>query len=107
MKKAAIAFAAAVAIVAILITGYAIACGSAEPVAIGQLWMLALTLIVLVWYAYDTNSIATVTRQRWLREAVLSTSYEVALIRKAGGGRSHFVQDLQLIELGRPGKREL
>lgn len=53
--------------------------------------ILALTLIVLVWYAYDTNSIARVTRERWLREGVLGTSYSMEVIGERGTqGRTLF-----------------
>lgn len=39
--------------------------------------VLTATLIVLVWYAYDTNRIAHVTAERWEREGILSTTYEM------------------------------
>jgi hypothetical protein len=38
-----------------------------------------MTLVVLVVYAYDTNSIARVTRDRWTRESVLATGYSFAM----------------------------
>ena len=50
-----------------------------------------LTLIVLVWYAYDTNSIARVTRERWMREGVLGTTYSMELVGQKGEpGRTLF-----------------
>lgn len=50
-----------------------------------------LTLVVLVWYAYDTNSIARVTLERWRREGVLSPSYEMQLVGEKGStGRTLF-----------------
>ena len=47
--------------------------------AIGNFAVLTLTLIVLVWYAYDTNLIARVTVERWQRDGVLSTTYSMDL----------------------------
>jgi hypothetical protein len=56
----------------------------ADVLSIGNLVVLSLTLIVLVWYAYDTNSIARVTLDRWKREGVLSTSYGFDLVGAKG-----------------------
>lgn len=62
-----------------------------DTLALGNFAILALTLIVLVWYAYDTNSIARVTRERWMREGVLSTTYSIELIGDKGqAGRTLF-----------------
>jgi len=55
-----------------------------HALALGNFAILALTLIVLVWYAYDTNSIARVTRERWMREGVLSTTYSMELLGVKG-----------------------
>ena len=60
--------------------------GAPDPKALG-LWtfiILALTLIVLTWYAYDTNSIARITRDRWMREGVLATTYSIELVGEKG-----------------------
>ncbi len=62
-----------------------------DTLALGSFVILSLTLIVLVWYAYDTNSIANVTRQRWMRDGVLSAIYSMELIGKKGdAGRTLF-----------------
>lgn len=62
-----------------------------DTLALANLVILSLTLIVLVWYAYDTNSIAQVTRDRWKREGVLSTMYSMELVGKKGeAGRTLF-----------------
>lgn len=62
-----------------------------EPLALGTFIILTLTLIVLVWYAYDTNSMARVTRERWMRDGVLSTTYSMDLIGARGdAGRTLF-----------------
>jgi len=38
---------------------------------------LALTLIALIFYAYDTNLLASISKLKWERETVLSTTYEM------------------------------
>jgi hypothetical protein len=73
VKAIAIAFAACVCVAVIVVV-----CATwppNDPLALASFVVLALTLMVLVWYAYDTNSIARVTRERWSREGVLSTTY--------------------------------
>jgi hypothetical protein len=53
--------------------------------------VLALTLIVLVIYAYDTHLIARVTSERWKRENILSVTYEMQVSDKKGEpGRTLF-----------------
>lgn len=54
--------------------------------AIGNFAVLTLTLIVLVWYAYDTNLIARVTVERWQRDGVLSTTYSMDLAQGSKPG---------------------
>ncbi|SRR6266496_585610 len=62
-----------------------------NALALGNFAVLTLTVIVLVWYAYDTNSIARITRQRWMREGVLSATYSMDLIGDKGqAGRTLF-----------------
>jgi len=48
-----------------------------------------MTLIVLVWYAYDTNTIARVTSDRWTREGVLATTYGLAMPGTSVGDVGH------------------
>jgi hypothetical protein len=63
----------------------------ADALSIGSFIILAFTLIMLVWYAYDTNSIARVTRERWMREGILSTTYSIELTGEKGqSGRTMF-----------------
>lgn len=53
--------------------------------------VLALTLCALIIYAYDTNTIARVTRDRWKREGVLATAYSLLAVEPKGGpGRTLF-----------------
>lgn len=64
---------------------------NADVLAIGTFVVLTLTLIVLVWYARDTNSIARATLERWQREGVLSTTYSMEIVGKPGdAGRTMF-----------------
>jgi hypothetical protein len=89
MKKVAIGFAVCVFAIVTVITW----CEwpTKNALSLGNFIILALTLIVLVWYAYDTNSIARVTRERWMREGVLSTTYSMELIGEKGqAGRTLF-----------------
>lgn len=91
MKRAAIAFAISVIIVAVLVTAWAITREKPDVLGVGTLWVLTLTLMVLVWYAYDTHRIAQVTSERWTREGVLNTTYEIKLVgSKEGDGRTLF-----------------
>jgi len=91
MKILAISFAACTLIVAALVTWNAWGAKDATALALGTFVIVALTLIVLVWYAYDTNSIARITRERWLREGVLSTTYALQLTGQKGEvGRTLF-----------------
>ena len=55
-----------------------------DALVLGNFLVIVLTLIVLVFYAYDTNSIARVTRDRWMREGVLSAIYSMDLVEKKG-----------------------
>lgn len=79
MKKVAIAFAVAGTLICAFVVWHEL--GKTEPrlLELGNLVVLTLTLIVLLWYAYDTNSIAHDTRDRWVKEGVLATTYELGL----------------------------
>jgi hypothetical protein len=91
MKTLAIGFAICAAVVGAFVTWQAWCSPDATILAIGTFVVLVLTLIVLVWYAYDTNSIARVTQERWLRDGVLSTTYGMQLIGEKGqAGRTLF-----------------
>jgi hypothetical protein len=89
MKQLAFCFAVCVLVVMAFVT-YS-TWPPKDTLALGNLVVLSLTLIVLVWYAYDTNSIANITRQRWIRDGVLSAMYSMELIGKKGdAGRTLF-----------------
>ncbi len=89
MKKVAVGFTVCVFAVTAIVTHSA--WPPTDALALGNFLILALTLIVLVWYAYDTNSIARVARERWMREGVLSATYSMELIGNRGeAGRTLF-----------------
>lgn len=91
MKIIAIVFAVCAFAVAVFATCWALSMQEPDVVSIGGLWVLTLTLVVLVCYAYDTNSIARVTRDRWQREGVLGATYGMVLTGENGGeGRTMF-----------------
>ncbi|MEW6410441.1 MAG: hypothetical protein AB1488_10090 [Nitrospirota bacterium] len=92
MKKIAIAFAIVVLLVAGFVTWKAWCSKDVDILAIGNFLVLTFTLVVLVWYAYDTNAIAKVTQQRWLREGVLSTTYSLQLLGEKGQAGRTLVQ---------------
>jgi hypothetical protein len=65
--------------------------GKHDLLGIATFAALAMTLIALVVYAYDTNSIARITRERWKRQSVLDTTYEMKIADKKGeSGRTIF-----------------
>lgn len=84
MKKISITFVVVVLLIAAFVTWKASCSQNADILAIGTFLVLIFTLVVLVWYAYDTNSIARITQQRWLREGVLSTTYSLQLVGDKG-----------------------
>jgi len=92
MKKIAIAFAVIVLLIATFVTWKAWCSQDINILAIGNFIVLCLTLIVLVWYAYDTNAIARVTKERWMREGVLSTTYSLPLVGEKGQAGRTLVQ---------------
>jgi len=44
---------------------------------IGTFIVLSFTLIALIFYAYDTNLLASIGQSRWQRESVLNATYEM------------------------------
>jgi hypothetical protein len=89
MKKVAIGFAVLAFAVMAVVTYTTWPPKDVSP--LGNFVILTLTLIVLVWYAYDTNSIAKITQQRWMREGVLSAIYSMDLVgQKGDAGRRLF-----------------
>jgi hypothetical protein len=87
---------AAIFAVSILVFAAYIACKAWHApqrvlLQIGNFVVLTLTFIVLVWYAVDTNAIAKVTHERWMRDGVLSTTYGIQLLGEKGDvGRTLF-----------------
>ena len=92
MKAIAIAFALVAAVICAFVGWRELTSPNPRLLELGSLLVLAMTLVVLVVYAYDTNSIARVTRDRWTRESVLATSYSLALPGASVGdsGRTTF-----------------
>ena len=84
MKKLAIGFSIAVFLSAAIFVWLGFRQEKVDVVAIGNFVVLTLTLLVLVWYAYDTNSIARVTADRWTREGVLGAVYSLELVGSRG-----------------------
>jgi hypothetical protein len=74
----------AVLVAAALISWRALCSDKPDYLAVGNLVVLSLTLVVLFWYAYDTNTMARVTQERWKREGVLSTTYSLELVGTKG-----------------------
>lgn len=90
LRQAAVLFAIVVSIVGTIVVWKALRSNS-DVLEIGSFVILALTLVTLIWYGYDTNSIARVTRERWNREGVLSTTYSMQLMgQKEEKGRTVF-----------------
>jgi len=98
MKKLAVVFGGIVILIAA--TVFVAALNNWPPLkgadtgilALGNFVVLALTLVVLVIYAYDTNSIARLARERWLREGVLGTTYSIQLVGTKGDRGRTLVQ---------------
>lgn len=92
MKNMAISFGIAVLVFAIFVV-WKVATGPAyDLIALGNFVVVSLTLIALVWYAYDTNAIARITRDRWKREGVLGTTYGIQLVGVKGDAGRTLVQ---------------
>jgi len=58
----------------VAVTWITLATSNATVLGLGNFIVIALTLRVLIWYAYGNNSIARFSRDRWVREGVLTTS---------------------------------
>lgn len=48
-------------------------------ISLGSFIVLALTLIALIFYAFDTNTIARITKLKWEQESVLSATYTIEM----------------------------
>jgi len=84
MKRLAIAFSVAVLLVAGAFVWIAARQERVDYLAIGNFVVLTFTLVVLVWYAHDTNAMARVTSERWAREGVLGMEYGLELVGSKG-----------------------
>jgi hypothetical protein len=88
-RVAVIAFAIAVVLLTIWASYRELHSQSARPLELASFIVLALTLIVLVWYAYDTNTIARVTQHKWLNEGGVNVTYALQLDpQKGSAGRT-------------------
>ena len=79
MKVAVSIFALACVLICVLVVWVELRGPNPNYVNLGSLAVLTLTLVVLIWYAYDTNTIARATHERWVREGVLATTYDLSM----------------------------
>ena len=82
-------------IIIVLSAVYIVKLSSGKPdkdiLEIGTFVVLTLTLIVLVFYAYNTNLLASIGQLRWERESILNATYEMVEINDTGeAGRTLF-----------------
>lgn len=84
MKRLAIWFSVAVFVLVAICIVVATQQNKADYLALGNFVVLTLTLLVLVWYAYDTNAMARIATERWTREGVLGTVYSLELVGVKG-----------------------
>jgi hypothetical protein len=89
MKGISIAFALLGAAICTFVVWRELASAQPRLIELGNLLVLTMTLMVLVWYAYDTNSIARVTRDRWTREGILATTYSLGMPGASVGDPGH------------------
>ena len=91
MKRVSIVIAVIILVITAIVVCIALFVKDSTIVGIGTFVVLSLTLIVLIRYAYDTNSIAKATQERWMRESVISTTYSTELLGGKGDrGRTLF-----------------
>jgi hypothetical protein len=84
MKRLTIGFTVAVVVAALGLLWLAARQEKVDILAVANFVVLTLTLLVLIWYAYDTNRIARVTGDRWVREGVLGAIYSLELVGSRG-----------------------
>lgn len=84
MKRLTIGFSVAVVLVATVFILLTARDERVDVLEIGNFVVLTLTLLVLICYAYDTNRIARVTGDRWVREGVLGAIYSLELVGSRG-----------------------
>ena len=91
MKKVSILFAAFVFVIIIYVIWKVLCNNDTSVIELASFIVLSITLIILIWYANDTNTIAKITQERWVREGVLSTTYSMQLIgNKEEAGKTLF-----------------
>src|SRR5579863_5964160 len=90
-KLFVIVFAAAVLAIVFGVTCATLRTSHPDALALGTFVVVSLTLLVLIWYAYGTNTIARVTEERWRREGTLTATYSMELVGEKGNvGRTLF-----------------
>jgi len=78
-----------VVLVLVLMGATTVAAWSSETyVDLASAWILAATLIVLLWYAYDTNRMANAAAERQKREELLPVSWHLRLVPEHLRGRT-------------------
>jgi|SRR6267142_3729185 len=94
MRNVAVAFALLGAAICAYVAWRESAAAQPRLIELASLVVLTMTLIVLVWYAYDTNTIARVTSDRWTRDGILATTYGLAMPGTSVGDVGHTVFQL-------------
>lgn len=79
MKMLAIGFTVAVGVLITYVTWV-----DPESIAWATFVVVAMTLIALIWYTFDTHTIARITSDRWTREGVLAAGYSLELVGEPG-----------------------
>lgn len=89
-KIVAAIFVLAVLGTAIVLTWVALHADKVDYIGLATFNILALSLVVLTIYAYDTNAMAAATTERWQQEAaVYRCTYEILLEgNKGSAGRT-------------------
>ncbi|HMM74864.1 MAG TPA: hypothetical protein PJ986_04080 [Gammaproteobacteria bacterium] len=78
----------AVIVFVLMIVTTVVAWSSDKYVDLASAWILAATLVVLLWYAFDTNRMANATSERQKREGLLPVSWSLRLISDHPRGRT-------------------
>ena len=67
------------------VTVYTLWTGTSQLLGVANLIILAITVIALLVYAYDTHTIATVSKKQWERSSILGATYEMQPIQTDSG----------------------
>lgn len=65
----------------IAVSVYSVLSTCTRFIAVANLIIISITVIVLLIYAYDTHTIATVSQKQWERSSILGTTYEMEAIQ--------------------------